>query len=497
MKNARLWLWGLVPLLALWIVALNVTSPKIANDLKARLSAALSAQGHGWVKAEVAGRDVHIASTAPNAQAKSTAIAIAQAVPGVRIVSGDVDILPTQSPYTWRAERKNSSLAVNGYTPDEAARTKIAEDAARLFQGAKIESRMDIANGAPEGFVGIVTYALELLSRLAEGEATLTDKTLAISGRAFSVASYQDFIERMKALPKGVTISSANIIPPLVSPYAWSAEKNAGGIILNGYAPDRQTREANVALAKAKLAGLALSDHQVLASGQSGLYARAVQTIIDALAGLKSGRGVLSGETLTLSGEALDAAAFAALADLFKAAGSDLKIANNVTPPVVSAPLLPEPPVPPALAPELIRPEAAKPAPSSVNVQTPAPATLSAEECGAKVRAAIQGRAIYFDTSMRFIRNESAPLIKALADAVKSCGKASIAVEGHTDGDGGAKYNQKLSENRALEVVRALKGAGARDANLSSVGFGEAKPVASNATGDGKAKNRRVELVIR
>ena len=86
---------------------------------------------------------------------------------------------------------------------------------------------------------------------------------------------------------------------------------------------------------------------------------------------------------------------------------------------------------------------------------------------------------------------------KAAAAAAEAVDNSLLLVVGYTDSVGNEEYNQKLSENRALEVVRALKGAGARDANLSSVGFGEAKPVASNATGDGKAKNRRVELVIR
>ena len=69
-------------------------------------------------------------------------------------------------------------------------------------------------------------------------------------------------------------------------------------------------------------------------------------------------------------------------------------------------------------------------------------------------------------------------------------------VEGHTDSDGGAAYNLSLSQHRAESVVADLthryRVAAAR---LRAVGYGETRPVATNATAAGKALNRRVELV--
>ena len=69
-----------------------------------------------------------------------------------------------------------------------------------------------------------------------------------------------------------------------------------------------------------------------------------------------------------------------------------------------------------------------------------------------------------------------------------------VEVQGHTDIRGTEKHNQKLSEKRARSVVVYLVGKDIEPTRLSAVGFGPQKPIASNATEAGMAKNRRVEL---
>jgi outer membrane protein OmpA-like peptidoglycan-associated protein len=71
-----------------------------------------------------------------------------------------------------------------------------------------------------------------------------------------------------------------------------------------------------------------------------------------------------------------------------------------------------------------------------------------------------------------------------------------VVIEGHTDSDGSGEYNQKLSEKRAKAVENYLRGKQINIASISSVGYGESRPIASNATPQGKASNRRVELKI-
>ncbi|GAA4050697.1 hypothetical protein GCM10022409_41800 [Hymenobacter glaciei] len=72
-----------------------------------------------------------------------------------------------------------------------------------------------------------------------------------------------------------------------------------------------------------------------------------------------------------------------------------------------------------------------------------------------------------------------------------------LSVEGHTDNAGKPAHNQALSEARAREVVRTITTQGIAADRLQAAGFGQSHPLADNATDEGRAKNRRVELVKR
>jgi OOP family OmpA-OmpF porin len=72
-----------------------------------------------------------------------------------------------------------------------------------------------------------------------------------------------------------------------------------------------------------------------------------------------------------------------------------------------------------------------------------------------------------------------------------------LEVQGHTDNQGNAAANQTLSERRAQAVVEWLSTHGVEGARLTAKGLGQTKPVADNSIDDGRAKNRRVELVKR
>ena len=103
---------------------------------------------------------------------------------------------------------------------------------------------------------------------------------------------------------------------------------------------------------------------------------------------------------------------------------------------------------------------------------------------------------------VNFVSNSDRLLAGAaqvLADAVATLKKYPnmvVEVAGHTDSDGSASNNLGLSERRANTVRDFLVRAGASAANLSARGYGEARPIADNATSRGKAMNRRVELRI-
>jgi len=85
--------------------------------------------------------------------------------------------------------------------------------------------------------------------------------------------------------------------------------------------------------------------------------------------------------------------------------------------------------------------------------------------------------------------------VREIVAALKSAPALGIAIEGHTDNVGQAAANKSLSEKRAQSVMAAIVAGGIDAKRLSAAGFGQERPVADNRSEEGRAKNRRVELV--
>ncbi|MEX5727449.1 outer membrane protein OmpA-like peptidoglycan-associated protein [Rhodovulum iodosum] len=86
--------------------------------------------------------------------------------------------------------------------------------------------------------------------------------------------------------------------------------------------------------------------------------------------------------------------------------------------------------------------------------------------------------------------------LRVLAGSLNDYPNTTVDIIGHTDNTGASEYNQDLSARRATSVASVLTGAGVSPARLRAYGRGEDQPVASNLTPEGRAQNRRVEIVI-
>jgi OmpA-OmpF porin, OOP family len=103
---------------------------------------------------------------------------------------------------------------------------------------------------------------------------------------------------------------------------------------------------------------------------------------------------------------------------------------------------------------------------------------------------------IFFDTGKSELKAESDSAIVQIAKLLKSNTSLKLYVVGHTDNVGNLEANMKLSNDRAIEVAKTLVlNYGIANERLESYGVGSLAPVASNDTEEGRAKNRRVELV--
>jgi OmpA-OmpF porin, OOP family len=157
------------------------------------------------------------------------------------------------------------------------------------------------------------------------------------------------------------------------------------------------------------------------------------------------------------------------------------------------APPPPPPPPPPATTTD--------PAPAPAPAPTTPAATTPATDPNAKVtlkkdRLELPGQ-IVFENASAVLKPESDAAIGQLKQYLDETPRVTkLRIEGHTDNSGTPAANETLSGQRALAVKAALVAKGIKAERLLAVGFGQNKPIADNATEDGKSKNRRTEFHV-
>ena len=103
---------------------------------------------------------------------------------------------------------------------------------------------------------------------------------------------------------------------------------------------------------------------------------------------------------------------------------------------------------------------------------------------------------VLFATDKFELTEKSKATVNDLATILNKYPDTDLTIEGHTDSQGSESYNQTLSEKRAASVASYLKQNGVTETRLTSLGYGETQPVASNETAEGRAENRRVSFIV-
>ena len=101
-----------------------------------------------------------------------------------------------------------------------------------------------------------------------------------------------------------------------------------------------------------------------------------------------------------------------------------------------------------------------------------------------------------FDFDRDAVKGQFVPTLRDVGNVLREYEQTTVDVYGHADSVGSDAYNQDLSERRAMNVASVLISGGVIRQRVITQGFGEARPIASNATDDGRARNRRVEVYI-
>jgi outer membrane protein OmpA-like peptidoglycan-associated protein len=129
----------------------------------------------------------------------------------------------------------------------------------------------------------------------------------------------------------------------------------------------------------------------------------------------------------------------------------------------------------------------------AIQQEVTADASGIADELSKSGHVALYG--IHFETGKATILPDSESVLSEIAKMLQQNPDVKVSVEGHTDNVGSAASNQVLSEKRAQAVVAWLSSHGVDGSRLKAKGWGSSKPVEDNSSEEGRAKNRRVELV--
>ncbi len=439
-------------------------------------------------------------------------IIAAGAPQGVELEASEI-VAPRAELYEWSASKAtDGTITLAGLVPDPE--TEVALLAAA---GEGVTESMAYASGAPRDFLQSAETGIELLKWVEEGRIVYDGRGWTLTGNAKSAidkaAVEADFVARRLVAagwsmavadplpgasapePEPAAAEQAQTPPPVevaapaepapqqeapagdtpaeataVDPdYAFSASRNAEGTtILSGQVPNDAALRALGAIGNGDVAAVSLADGappDFQASAETGLRAlqRLTEGQLDFAGGRWSLRGVASDSTTR------DAVLAALDADPGRADwAANLEL--------------------PASASE------AEAAPVAIAPVDTGPADISA--CVAQVADFSARNAILFQSGAAIIAAESQPALDELARYLSACPDAVVHVEGHTDSDGDEALNLALSVARAEAVIDELVTRGIGAARFYALGYGEALPVADNATAEGKRLNRRIVVTV-
>lgn len=274
-------------------------------------------------------------------------------------------------------------------------------------------------------------------------------------------------------------VNAPNVNFPNLSFAPLSIARNGNDFTLTGDLPDANAKASLLDWLRGKFgADVNLIDNLNLRPGASTPDVAALGKVFDAAAeGIPDFNFSVDGDTLTLTGTAPSAQVRDAVEAAAKSAWPNIKLVNNIQ--VAAAPAAPAPPAP------------AAPGAPGTQGGTPGPCAVLQGDVSALLRTPIN-----FSTDGFVLAPASQQLLSQVAEKLKSCAGAQVAVTGYTDSSGNDAINVPLSGNRAKAVADYLVSQGLAADHVRSSGAGSANPIASNDTPEGKAQNRRVEITV-
>jgi len=454
------WWPGTIPLAVLWAIAAWTSTSPLESNLAARATSALKETVLDKTRIEVSGRDVTLAADAFSEDGRRSAVASVEAVAGVRLVNDETSLVPEARPFVWSAERDVARVTLGGSSPLPASKGRLLEAARAGLGGVEVVDQMHLSRGAPPRFDNAALLLLDQIGKLKDGKVAISDTKVSLSGMARDLGGREAIAAALKNLPEGFSVAANEIKAP---PYIFQAYKDpvAVTLTLTGYVPDNNVHAAITAAAGRKFFSEKVVDNLKASIGAPSGFVSAVVPALGALSRLSTGTLVVTDREIKLSGDALYDAAVA-------------QIRGNL----------------------------AKDFPEGWQVKAdisvkPAAAPVDASVCQQLFSELLAKGKIRFESGRAAIDLDSSGLLDRLVETALRCPTSNVEIAGHTDADGEDAFNQALSEKRAQAVTDYLVKAGLPASRFTATGYGSSQPVATNDTDEGKARNRRIDFLVR
>jgi outer membrane protein OmpA-like peptidoglycan-associated protein len=356
-----------------------------------------------------------------------------------------------------------STVKVTGMIPSEAARMALIDAVKARFPGRTVRDATKVVPGAPEGWQQCVVAGLGSLSKLKTGKSILIGRKLTVSGETDDYAASKSIPGDVKAASGEACEATADVrfTGQMKTELTWSATRQANGMVtLAGEAPDDQSRRRLVEIARRIYPGASVTDEMHVAGAAPEPWLSATRIALEQLARLNHGDVSLAAKEVAIRG-----------------AVSSEQVASEIRG---------------ALSAGLPQGFSER---DDIAVMTAD--EKAADSCQVQMRRAAAEGTINFARAKADLTPDSTETLKHLAEIANRCPRFSIEIEGHTDSEGTDERNQRLSDRRAQTVAEFLANNGVDAKRLSTVGYGATRPVADNATEEGRAKNRRIEFNVK
>jgi outer membrane protein OmpA-like peptidoglycan-associated protein/osmotically-inducible protein OsmY len=439
--------------------------------------------------------------------------------PGLRLASEDITA-PVPESFSWTLHVRDGRVVLGGFVPSEDAREVIVNEVQRSLPGRQIEDRMEIASGldgSESDWLTAARLGIRAAAMVGDGRVALDGRRLTVTG----TTDVQDLPSRIvdmvgADLPSGydgtATIeyigpSEAEIIKQKAEEearlaeeerikeqkarnYRWSATYDGLRLEFDGAVPGVRERERILSRAKSLLPGRTFNDRARQEDGAPDGWLDAVLAGLEQLAGLESGRLEVVGLKVTLRGTTDNEETLARARETLRS-GLPRGYEGNDEVTYVSPPEPDEQEVKKAEAKQ--KKVDVKTVEKTIETTTQ---TIAPEECEAVLNSRIKRGKLFFRRDSARLDSRDRKTLEPLAKVLDRCPEATILIAGHTDSDGAAAYNQRLSEQRAQAVVAFLVSIGVEEQRLTAIGYGETRPVARNRGRANKARNRRIEFEV-